>query len=145
MSHVAHYNPEYGQLGQNKTLNHVMAHVFWPGICSNMHGGCFILQMSVGESTSHPKSHCFPFHWLKSPSKEFIWTLSDIRKKCKRVRLCISSGGLCNVISKSHASIQHLCTQCCKGTIELSPKLKSLKRFWLTRASHSCHVWVTQD
>lgn len=84
--------PYVGHIGLYKTLNCLMNDFYWLGICMDVQ-----------------KFHCAHYPYSRSPLNKLARILSRLT--------CVSSGGLCNVISGSSASTQHLSRQCCGGSL----------------------------
>ncbi len=95
--------------------------------------------MSVGKSTSLPKSAIAPPSVNAGPfRKNWDGPHRAIGTISKRASLCISSGGLCNTISRGSGTLQHLRQECCGRTVSLNLPSEDPERDLGIKSIYTC-------
>ncbi len=113
---AAHCNPMAGHLGQAATLNRLMARFFWPGIHENVRRWCAACRecqlVNPPASPKAPSANAGPLRKNWYGPHRAIGTVST------RASVCISSGGLCNLIPGGSGASQHFRKECSGGSVQ---------------------------
>lgn len=104
-----HHNPMIWHPGHEKTLNHLMAHFYWPGIHGNVRIWCAAYrECQLINPPATPKAPLHPLPLIKVAFEKIGVDLVGPLLNCTRASLCVSSSGLRNTIPRNSASLQYL-------------------------------------
>ena len=109
---AAHFNTMAGHLGYDKTLSRIMARFYWPGIRGEVRRWCASCrECQLVNQLAIPRTPLRLLPLMEVPFERIGMDLiRPIPPECTWVSLCVSPGGLCNVISRGSATAPpHLC------------------------------------